>query len=742
LRGRSPAALIAALVSLLVFTNAPALGETPKKLTKLNVVIPGYETNLTPFTITFASSPNTHDLLNLVYDTLFWSETKLSPEPWLAEKADPSPDRKIWTVRLRPGVKWHDGKPFTADDVKFTFDYFKAHAAESGRYGHHVTDFPPYDHAQVLGPTEVKLFFSQPAPSFMIIPGADLPMLPQHIWTRVDKPSNETGPLPIGTGPYKVKKMTEGQGYVLAANRDYFKSKPLVDEINISVNADAAASLNDLNAGKVDLVARTVPAEMVSQLAQNNALRVVTSTREESVQLNFNTLRAPLSDPKLRKAISLAIDNQVLVKTVLGGRGRPGVDGFIHPSSPWAMPDGKHEFDPARANQLLDSAGYTRKDPDGVRKGPNGKRLEFVSLFSNREPDSLKALQLVAQMTTGIGVHLVPRAMAPAQLRLIRRGAPGQVPAYDSYVSGLEAHTHSDPDALYYLFHSPPPPEPAGGSPAAKSLPRGIGAVITGYSSAPFDQLAEQALSAIELNARKQKLYQMQAILGQDVPAIALYYPDGIYSFRPAAYAGWIPDPGQGIFTKRSFLKAYAQPAAIPGEDVAGTVAPQWLFLAGVAGIVVLSSGIVLIVRRPKRGREIAADEPAHEELAEPTVAPAPPAGATAEDDAAAEGPKPEPALPEPALPEPALPEPALPEPALPGEPKMPSWVPTALMSPEPPPRLPDELEISNPELAELEEYSAAIDQEASAGPADEPGVDEFTDPKPGQRPAGDDQPG
>ncbi|MGI8427037.1 MAG: ABC transporter substrate-binding protein, partial [Actinomycetota bacterium] len=615
-----------ALIAVVSVTASglPVLAQTPNKLKKLNVVIPGFESNLTPFTITFGSTPNTHDLLNLVYDTLFWSQSRLSPEPWLAEKASPSPDRKVWTVKLRSGVKWHDGKPFTAEDVKFTFDYFKTHAADSGRYGHHLTDFPAYDRAQVVGPTELKLHFLRPAPSFTIVPGADLPILPQHIWEKVNEPTGASGP-PIGTGPYKVRRIIPNQGYVLTANGNYFKSKPLIDEINISVNPEAAASFNDLIAGKVDFVARTVPADMVDPLTQNSALKVVKSSREESVQLNFNVRKARLSDPRLRKAISLAIDNQVLVKSVLGGRGRPGVDGFIHPESPWAMPNGKHEFDPARANQLLDSAGFTRKDGDGVRKGPDGKRLEFVALVSNREPENLKALQIIAQMTTGIGVRIVPRAAAPLQLRLLRRPPPGQIPPYDMYVSGLEVHTHADPDALNYLFRSPGPP----------GSPQGIGPLITGYSNAQFDQLADQALTATDANARKQTLYQMQTIFGQEAPSIALYYPDGIYSFRPSAYDGWIPDPGQGIFTKRSFLKGYARTAALPGEDEAGAIAPAWLFLAGVAGMILIGSGIVLIRLRVKKRRQ-----------AEPVA--------------------PEPVAPEPVAPEPVAPEPVAPEPVAP----------------------------------------------------------------------------
>ena len=113
-----------ALSVLLSWTlTPPALAQTAG-VERLIVAIPGYENNLTPFTVSFLALPNTHDLLTLVYDTLFWSQNDKNPEPWLAESATPSADRKQWTVKLRSGITWHDGKPFTADDVKFSFDYY------------------------------------------------------------------------------------------------------------------------------------------------------------------------------------------------------------------------------------------------------------------------------------------------------------------------------------------------------------------------------------------------------------------------------------------------------------------------------------------------------------------------------------------------------------------------------------------------------------------------------------------
>lgn len=559
----------------------------------LRVAVNGWENNLTPFSITFASQPTTVDLLHLVYDTLFWSQAKPAPEPWLAESADPSADRKSWTVKLRSGVIWHDGRPFTAEDVRFTFEYYKRHAGASGRYGHHVAEVPNFARGQVLSETEVRLFFDQPVPAFKILPGGDLPMLPKHIWQAINDPLKALEDKPIGTGPYKVAQMAARQRYLLQANPNYFKGKPLADEIDVSVSGDPNVAFNDLVAGKLDLVTRTVPPIFVEQLTANPQLKVVKASRMESLQLNFNARKPPLSDEKLRKAVSLAIDNAVLVKTVLGGRGRPGVDSFIHPESAWALPGAQHEFDVAKANRILDAAGYSRRDSDGIRRSPDGKRLDFSALFSTLEPQSLQVLQLISQMTTAIGVRLEPEPATPQELRAVRRSAPGAVPGYDTYVSELEVHTHSDPDGLLFFFHSPG---------------KGIGAQVTGYSNPTFDRLTEEASTTVNAADRKRKLHEAQRMLAEEVPSMALLYPDGVYAFRPSAYSGWVPDPGQGIFTKRSFLEDYAGTAGAEGQG--GQISPAWVFLGGVAALVLVGSGVVLFKRRPRAGPEFEPADP------------------------------------------------------------------------------------------------------------------------------------
>ena len=503
----------------------------------LTIAIPGYENNLTPFTVSFLALPNTHDMLTLVYDTLFWSQNDKSPEPWLAESATPSPDRKQWMVKLRAGIKWHDGVPFNADDVKFAFDYYRDNPGASGRYAHHAADTPPYDHGEVVDPLTVRLFFKAVAPTFPILPGADLPIIPKHIWENIKEPTKYTG-LPIGTGPYKMTEALTDQGYKLEANPDYFKGRVLVKKLNLVVVREPTVAFAALRAGDVDHVARNVPNELVDTLTATKGVKLLKGTRNESVQMLFNARKPPFDDANVRKAISLAIDNQPIVANVLLGLGRPGNDNFIHPDSPWALAGTSHEHDLNKSRQLLDDAGFALKG--NTRFNSKGLKVEFDLLVNSFEPQQLRAAQFIASQLQAVGVKASVEPIDPATLRQRRAVVAGKIPDYDAYMSILESHAHVDPDGLYYFFHSPGD--------------RGFGASVTGYSNPKFDAIAEKASIETDLPTREQELFELQRIIIADAPLVTLYYPDGLFATRDT-YDGWFADPGHGIFTKRSFIE-------------------------------------------------------------------------------------------------------------------------------------------------------------------------------------------
>ncbi len=259
--------VVACLSALAVFALPTGASAGQQEQEPLRVAINGFENNLTPFNVTFGAFPNTHDLVSLVYDSLFWSQVREDPEPWLAEEAEPNEDFTQWTVRLRDGVTWHDGKPFTAEDVKFTFDYYARQVGVAGRWGHHVYDVPKYKASEVVDDRTVRISYEVPAPAFKIMPGADLPILPKHVWDGIADPKTQISGLPIGTGPFKLVEIVPDQLYRFEANEDYFKGSPTVKNLELPIVKDPSAAFAALRTGEVASVATAVPPQLLDQFS-------------------------------------------------------------------------------------------------------------------------------------------------------------------------------------------------------------------------------------------------------------------------------------------------------------------------------------------------------------------------------------------------------------------------------------------------------------------------------------------
>lgn len=505
------------------------------------------EKNLNPFIVPQAL-PLTHDFTMLVYDSLFWSQSSLDPEPWLATAADPSADYRTWTVTLRDDVVWHDGVQFNADDVAFTFKYF-ADDGGPGRYGHHVYDHPVFESASVVDDDTVEITFEDPVPTFKLLPGGDLPILPKHVWEGVENPRADATSLPVGTGPYRMVEYNPGVSYRLEANADYFKGAPTVDALIMPVVTDAQAAFAGLQTGELDFVTRNLPAPLVSRVEEHPELSVITGSRMQSVYLMFNTRKPHLRNPVVRKAMSMALDVQAIVDIVEGGLGRPGNDTWTHPDSAWAHPAGGHEFSIDAARSMLDEAGYVTGD-DGVRRNADGAELAFTLLVNATAPPQIRSGELVAEQLSAIGVDITVEPLDPPALAAARRPSPDGPPTVDMFIAVFESHAHADPDHLFFFFHSPG---------------RGVGAIFSGYANPEFDAILESALEK-PIDEKLALTAQAQELFAAEAPAVVLFYPDGRWGYRPSAYDGWVSDPGHGVFTKRSFLT----PAAA-GQEVSET---------------------------------------------------------------------------------------------------------------------------------------------------------------------------
>lgn len=305
-----------------------------------------------------------------VYSGLIYLDRDLNPRPDLADAWTVAPDGLTYTFRLHRDVRWHDGKPFTSADVKFSFEQVLARYHPRTRVA-----FQSVSAIETPDPHTVIVRFKKPYASFLnqmnCLEGA---ILPRHLYEGTDVLKNPRNTdHPIGTGPFRWAQWARGSHLTLVRNPDYFrKGLPYLDRVVAKVLPDASARVLALEAGEVDYIQSYVlPKEDVARLRKDPRFQVVSEADAPgNFLLFYNTRRRILEDKRVRHALLMALDRDLMVTQVLFGLASVGRSA-VHVGLKWAYsPDVDYTklypYDPARSNRLLDEAGY-RRGRDGVR---------------------------------------------------------------------------------------------------------------------------------------------------------------------------------------------------------------------------------------------------------------------------------------------------------------------------------------------------------------------------------------
>ncbi len=307
-----------------------------------------------------------------VFDGLLEYGFDLKPIPSLAESWSISPDGKTITFKLRQGVKFHDGQPFTSADVKFTImEVLKKYHPRGINTYRDLKDIETPDASTAV----FKL--ARPAPYLMMaLSGYESPMLPQHIYGKGDIQHSDYANKPIGTGPFKFVEWKRGEYVRLDRNPDYWKKGlPYLDRIVARFIADSATRTAVMEKGEAQIAGfGALPYNDVNRLAKLPTLAMTTKGYEmvsPIVELDFNTRKPPFDNEKVRQAVSYAIDRKFIIDNIWFGFGKPATGPISSNFAPtglytadvtnYNVPDGVE-----RANKLLDEAGYPKK-ADGIR---------------------------------------------------------------------------------------------------------------------------------------------------------------------------------------------------------------------------------------------------------------------------------------------------------------------------------------------------------------------------------------
>jgi peptide/nickel transport system substrate-binding protein len=334
-----------------------------------------------------------------VFDGLVDFDEQFRPVPRLATNWDSSSDGLVMTIKLRPGVKWHDGKPFTSADVAWSLENVWKKLHPQGRITYaHVTRVETPDAVTVV------LHLDEPSPYIPSAFGSSISqVLPRHLYEGRDVLSNPANNAPVGTGPYRFSKWQRGSFIELERNPDYWQpGRPYLDKLVFRVFPDSAAASIALETNVVQIAtSESIPQVDIQRIGRNPALRVFSGdspTTATVLSLDLNLDRPVFRDPRVRQALYHAVDREFIVKNVYFGFAQQ-VDGPLAPTlAPfWTGDVPKYPYDRARAESLLDAAGFKR--------GRDGTRFT-VTLDSNPKTAMMQTSQYLRGALARVGVKV------------------------------------------------------------------------------------------------------------------------------------------------------------------------------------------------------------------------------------------------------------------------------------------------------------------------------------------------
>lgn len=467
------------------------------------------------------------NVIGLVFNGLLKLNEKLEYVPDLAEKFTVSPDNKTITFTLRKDVKWHDGKPFTARDVLFTFktlldpkypgvragDYMDIVGAEEYRAG------KAKEIAGIKVNGDFEISFTTREPSAPIIERLAFPIIPEHVFVGSDISKIAEHPatkLPVGTGPFKFVGYKTDQYVELVRNENYFGGKPHIEKVVYKI-VNQEVALGQLQNGEIDY-ALAKPADMkVLSTMQNVKLNEQPQFGYQ--YMGFNHRNPVLKDKRVRQAFMYAINRQAIVDKLLGGKGTV-MNSHMPPVS-WAYDArslNEYKFDPAKAAALLAEAGWKEKNAEGYLTR-DGKVLEFTLKYPTGNKVREQSATLIQDNLKAVGVKINLESMEFATLA---KQVFDEQKA-DLWLMGWGLSTDPDPAGIFLVTKD------------------NKWAQVTGWDHPKNKELIEKGVRVLKVDERKPIYVEWSKLVNDELPYAFLYSQNDIHAMSNRVQ-GWNPD--------------------------------------------------------------------------------------------------------------------------------------------------------------------------------------------------------
>jgi peptide/nickel transport system substrate-binding protein len=425
---------------------------------------------------------------SLMFDALVRRDEHFGLQPFLATSWE-NPDPLTWIFHLRTDARFHDGRPLTSRDVKWTIDSILNGTVISVKAG----SFATTDRIDTPDPATVIFHLRKPDPAlpFNLCDGA-MGIVPwgsgRDFWRH-----------PIGSGPFEFVSQQIDRDVVIQRAPSYWGTPAAIPRIRFAVVPDDTTRALELEKGSADVESNALPPDLIDSLARDPHLTVDQGPGTNLYYVVFNLRDPILRDVRVRTAVAEAINRLLIIQTIYRGQAR--IANSLLPPQSWAFTGDVdlHAYDPAAANALLDRAGY--------RRGPNGIRFHIGEKTSSDETVRLVAVAMQQQLAqVGIALDLRSYEFATFYSDLVR-GAFQLAPS--RWIGGNE-----NPDIFHYAFAS------AGFPPHGSN--RGF------YSNPEVDNLIADAASTFARARQRDDYVRIQQIVGHDLPSLNLWYLNSI----------------------------------------------------------------------------------------------------------------------------------------------------------------------------------------------------------------------
>lgn len=546
--------------------------------------------HLNPFTASFSSSA--------MIGRMTWefmtppSADDATPTEGVASEWESSEDGLTWTYTINPDVTWSDGEDVTSEDVKFTFEKIMNDPVAAEANGSYAENFE-----KVTAPDEdtVKVRTSEPQASMTAL---DIPIVPEHIWSDVEDfsdPKTDTlDYVGVGSGPFVITDHQPNRFVKLEANEHFWRGDVAVDELQFIRFENADAAVSALQSGEVDFVNRLTPAQFET-LKGSDGITTNSANGRRFSELMINpgaktqdgkrigNGHPALRDEQVRRAIAYAIDPKTLVDRVLGGYGQlpgglvpPIYDTFHYEPSE----EDKYTHDPARANRLLDEAGY-EKGPDGVRRDENGDPLELRLTGRSSEDFDVRAADFIAGWLGDVGIRVTKNLASDNQVDEQTTAAN-----YDLALSGWG--TNPDPDYILAKQTCDALPTSEGNSTSSAF-----------FCDPAYDKLYRQQLAEMDTDKRAKLVKQAQELYYRAAPSVVIGYEQALEAYRSDRWDGFPRQPkGEGVIMEQTGYWGFAGAEPVEGGAGGGMPTGAWVAIGAVALIVVAGGGTMLARRK------------------------------------------------------------------------------------------------------------------------------------------------